>query len=328
MGACIGEAVAGKKLGKKAMLFGALAQSLPDIDAVASFWLDTSSDLLAHRGFTHSILFAVLSTVILGLAAQRVYRRKNIAALTWLLLFGINIFTHLFIDAFNAYGTAWFEPFSHRRISFNTLFVADLLFTIWPLAAFIALLVLKNSSNKRGIWWKAGIGLSVLYLAYSIINKMNVDADVKQSLSQQGIHYEKYLSTPTPLNNWLWFVAAGDSAGFYIGHRSVFDSDEQMEFHYFPRKDSLLKPVQESREVQNLKRFSQGFYTAEKWGDTLVFNDLRFGQMIGWYNPQERFVFHYFLQDYGENDLVVQRGRFAKWNEETIKAMIREIKGN
>ncbi|HLP38350.1 metal-dependent hydrolase, partial [Lacibacter sp.] len=59
LGACIGEAFFEKGFGKKAMLWGALAQSIPDIDFVASFWMGTADDLLAHRGFTHSLLFAV-----------------------------------------------------------------------------------------------------------------------------------------------------------------------------------------------------------------------------------------------------------------------------
>jgi inner membrane protein len=36
-GACIGELFLGKQLGKKAMLWGAITQSLPDIDFVTSF---------------------------------------------------------------------------------------------------------------------------------------------------------------------------------------------------------------------------------------------------------------------------------------------------
>ena len=71
LGACMGEAFAGKKLGKKAMLWGALAQSIPDIDFVASFWMDTSSNLLAHRGFTHSFLFCVIAALFLAFFAER-----------------------------------------------------------------------------------------------------------------------------------------------------------------------------------------------------------------------------------------------------------------
>jgi inner membrane protein len=43
LGACMGEAFAGKKLGHKALIWGAVAQSFPDIDFITSFWMDTSS---------------------------------------------------------------------------------------------------------------------------------------------------------------------------------------------------------------------------------------------------------------------------------------------
>ena len=81
LGACMGEAFAGKQLGRKAMLWGALAQSIPDIDFLASFWMDTASNLLAHRGFTHSFLFCLISGLILALLAERWHRPHNISLL-------------------------------------------------------------------------------------------------------------------------------------------------------------------------------------------------------------------------------------------------------
>ena len=83
LGACMGEAFAGKQLGRKAMLWGALAQSIPDIDFLASFWMDTASNLLAHRGFTHSFLFCLISGLILALLAERWHRPHNISLLKW-----------------------------------------------------------------------------------------------------------------------------------------------------------------------------------------------------------------------------------------------------
>jgi inner membrane protein len=44
----MGEAFAGKTLDRKAMVWGAIAQSFPDIDFVAASWLNTPSALLAH----------------------------------------------------------------------------------------------------------------------------------------------------------------------------------------------------------------------------------------------------------------------------------------
>ena len=74
LGACMGEAFAGKTVGRKAMLWGVLAQSFPDIDFLTAFWTNTTGNLLAHRGFTHSILFCIIITPLLAFFAERWHR--------------------------------------------------------------------------------------------------------------------------------------------------------------------------------------------------------------------------------------------------------------
>ncbi len=328
LGACLGEAFAGKALGKKAMLWGIMAQSIPDIDFVASFWMNTSANLLAHRGFTHSFLFIVLITPLLALLADRFHKPHNIHLLKWIIFFGAAILMHIFLDAFNNYGVGWMEPFSHRRISFNIIYVADPFLSLWPGIACIALLYLKKWNPNRKKWVRFGLGISMLYLSYCVINKIKIHNDVRYILQKQKIHYTRYFTTPAPLQNWLWFVVAGDDNGYYVGFRSLWDSKKEIDFQYFPRNDSLLNSVIDHEDVQLLKRFSQQFYTVEKWNDTLVFNDLRFGQIIGWQNPRENFVFHYFLEHPKDNTLVVQRGRFAKWNWEVILNFLKRIRGS
>ena len=81
IGACVGEAFFEKGFGKKAMLWGALAQRIPDIDFISSIWMNTSEDLLAHRGFTHSILFALLIVPVFAMTADRIHRPHNICLL-------------------------------------------------------------------------------------------------------------------------------------------------------------------------------------------------------------------------------------------------------
>src|SRR5690349_14944871 len=100
LGGCIGEAIAGRKLGKKAIIYGAIAQSIPDIDVVSSSWLNTADDLLAHRGITHSILFAVLASVVLGVVMQKVHRKSAMTQLQWIIFLLIEMFTHITLDAF------------------------------------------------------------------------------------------------------------------------------------------------------------------------------------------------------------------------------------
>ena len=328
IGACMGEAFAGKTVGRKAMLWGALAQSIPDIDFLAPIWMNTIGNLLAHRGFTHSIFFCIIISPVFAWFAERWHRPHNISYKKWLAFFSSVIFVHLFIDAFNNYGVGWFEPFSHYRISFNAIYVADPFFSIWPGIGLLALLLLKRKHKKRIFWWRFGLGMSFLYLSYCVVNKLKMDADARRIFARQHIEHSRYFTTPAPLQNWLWFVVAGNDSGYYVGYRSLFDSKRFMPFEYFPRRDSLLAPVKNSDDLLRLIRFSQQFYTVEKYSDTLVFNDLRFGQVIGWQSPRERFAFHYYLQYPDENALVVQRGRFAKWDWGALRSLWKRIRGN
>ena len=327
LGACIGEAFFEKGFGKKAMLWGALAQSIPDIDFLASLWTTPAEDLLAHRGFTHSITFACLIVPAFALAADRIHRPHNIRFKKWIFFFAIEVFTHLFIDGFNNYGIGWLEPFVHTRFSFNTLYVADPFFSIWPGIAMVALFILGPYSRKRAFWWRLGLYLPVLYLLYCSFNKLQVDGQIRKILAAEHIPSLRYFTTPAPLQNWLWYVVSGDDRGYYVGFHSVFDGQRPIQWQYFPRNDSLLEPVNHHEDLQKLIRFSQQFYTVEKWNDTLVFNDLRFGQIIGWQNPRGKFVFHYQLENPGSNKLVVQRGRFAGWDWEVVKHYLKRISG-
>ncbi len=327
LGACVGEAILGKQLGKRAMLLGAIAQSVPDVDFLAAFWLNASSNLLAHRGFTHSILFAILITPLLALLAERWHRPHNISTGRWMSFFALGIFIHIFTDAFNVYGVGWLEPFSHYRVAFNTLYVAEPFFSIVPGIALAALLILHKKNKRRRSWAKTGLIMPLLYLLFSIFNKLSIDASVRKIAEKKHIPYTRAFSTPTPLNNFLWYVILQNDSGYNIGYRSVFDKKDSIAFTFFPTNKALLQPVANHEDLQHLIRFSQGYYTAEKWQDTLVFNDLRFGQEIGWLDPEARFAFHYYLSHPNDNDLVVQRGRFARWNYAAIKSLLKRIGG-
>ncbi|HNP24249.1 MAG TPA: metal-dependent hydrolase [Panacibacter sp.] len=327
LGACAGELLLGKKLGRPALLWGAIAQSFPDVDFLAATWMSPADNLLAHRGFTHSLLFTALLTPILAILAARWHRSHNISSKEWLRFFALGLMLHIFIDAFNVYGTAWFEPFSDYRVTFNTLYVADIFFSVAPGIAVLAMFFLKKKDKYRRASAVIGLTVPALYLMLGIVNKLAVDADIRRMAAVQEISYKRYFITPTPLNNFLWYVVLENDSGYNIAYRSVFDEETTIDFQFFPRNQHLLSAVKNQPDLPQLLRFSQGFYTAEYWHDTLVFNDLRFGQMIGWSDPHARFVFHYYLQHSAENKLVMQRGRFENWSWAALKALAVRIKG-
>jgi inner membrane protein len=325
LGACIGEAIAGNKMGKKALAIGAVANSLPDIDFVASFWLPLSEELLAHRGFTHSLLFVILAAPLLAIASKRLWESTEMTTNQWGWFWGIQMLVHLFIDAFNNYGTGWLEPFSHVRISFNTMYVADPLFTIWPLLGAVLLSIWSQNTVLRKRVAIGAICISSCYLTLGILLKLDNDRHVKKQLASQQIIYNNFMSTPTPLTNMYWYCIAQDDSGFHIGYRSVWSGDKPVPIKYRPQQKWLLANSTKQEDIARLQRFSQGFYTAEKRGDSLLINDLRFGEIIGWANEHANCVFYYYPDYAAANKIVVQRGRVAGWTPEVLADYVRRI---
>ena len=74
LGAACGEATLGRKIGNRALLWGAIGGTLPDLDVLANLFTDEITALAFHRGITHSLLFAVLAPFVLGLLTHRFYQ--------------------------------------------------------------------------------------------------------------------------------------------------------------------------------------------------------------------------------------------------------------
>ncbi|NBX11222.1 MAG: metal-dependent hydrolase [Chitinophagaceae bacterium] len=325
LGACVGEVIAGKKLGKKSWLAGALFQTIPDLDFIAGFWLSPAEDLLAHRGFTHSFLFVILLSFFLATLTKRVGWCAGLSSRGWLFFSFIELLIHVLIDAMNVYGTAWLEPFSHTRFAFNVLFVADPFFTIPLLIAFSLLLFGKMQIKSRQTFSKIALVLSSLYLLYVLILKWQVNTVVVNNLNRKVEKSESYFSTPTPFNPWLWYVVIKREESFQVGYYSVFDHSDSIAFYAVLQQRKLLPLAKSTESIPHLKRFSKGYYALKYIGDTIVFNDLRFGKIMGWANPASPFVFYYYLNKSADNSVVIQRGRMQGWSTKSVMQFIERI---
>ena len=313
--------LAGKKIGKQAMFWGALANNIPDIDVISSTWMSQADSLLAHRGFTHSILFALIFPLLLAFLFSRWHTNKQMYFRDWLLIFASGMFIHIFIDALTCYGTGWFEPFSHKRVTMNVLFVADPFYTISLLLSFFVLLFMKTKKSSRKTWAGVAIWISSLYIGYALINKIIIDKDFKNELARQNISFDKYFTTPAPLNNFLWYVVARNDTGFYIGYHSIFDKHNEINLNFRPRNEQLLSTIPVNEDLQVLKIFSKDYYTLQKTNDTIFMSDIRFGTLGGWADSTADFVFRYSLEKNADNDLVIQRGRFKSVSKEALTSL-------
>jgi len=73
LGAAVGEAVLGRKLGNRALLWGAIAGTIPDLDVIPGAFMEPIDNLIFHRGATHSLLFAFIAPVFFSWLATRFY---------------------------------------------------------------------------------------------------------------------------------------------------------------------------------------------------------------------------------------------------------------
>lgn len=90
---------------------------LPDADVIGYFLGIRYGDMLGHRGFTHSLLFALLIAVLATVAAFPAVQRFT--KHWWLLIgcFFAAAASHGILDAMTdgGYGIAFFSPFSNTR---------------------------------------------------------------------------------------------------------------------------------------------------------------------------------------------------------------------
>ena len=71
LGAAVGELVLGKKVGNKAMLYGAIAGTIPDLDVLSRSFMSDLSANEVHRGVTHSLLFCLVMAPFLGMWVKK-----------------------------------------------------------------------------------------------------------------------------------------------------------------------------------------------------------------------------------------------------------------
>ena len=295
LGAAVGEACLGKKLGNKAALWGAVFGVVPDLDVLASPFVNNVQELAIHRGITHSILFSVVMAPLFGWMLYRYYN-KEVPWRNWSLMVFLALITHIFIDACTNYGTQVFQPFTNYSVSFNTIFIIDPFYTIPLLVGVITALLLNSTSTKRRWANYVGLGISSLYMLSGFLIKAHVDSVFEENFSQQNIEVERFISTPMPFTEFLWVTYAQEDDKIYAGLYSIFDDNRQVNFQEVDMNSSLIRKYDDQLPVERILWFSHGYYAASEKEGKLLMHDLRFGRADLWLQNQPApFVWNYEL---------------------------------
>jgi len=128
LGAAVGEVVLGKKIGNKAMLWGAIAGTIPDLDVYQSLLYDSLKANELHRGISHSLLFSICMAPFLAWLARTKEKWSLVGFITVILAY----------------------PF----ITISSSTVSLVLFVVWALVVFFILRNKYTENASQKDWTK------------------------------------------------------------------------------------------------------------------------------------------------------------------------------
>jgi inner membrane protein len=221
----------------------------------------------------------MLAGPVLGWLFTRLYKNRY-ERHTWVKLWTLAIVTHPMLDMFTNYGTQFLWPFDWR-ITFNTVFVIDPLYTIPFMIFLIIALFYKRHNPKRTKWNKAGLIWSCSYLLWGVLLKLILLAQAPTYFQSGGISVNRVMVTPMPLTSFYWEMIGEDDSNYYVGYKSLFSGFKKEDIEIVPKNHLLLHSLKwsDKNRSEQLRHITNDFYAMEKKNDTVICYDMRFGTM-------------------------------------------------
>ncbi|MDO6675028.1 metal-dependent hydrolase [Tenacibaculum sp. 1_MG-2023] len=323
LGAAVGEAVLGKKVGNKAMLYGAIAGTIPDLDVYIGKLFDTVTALEIHRGFTHSIFFAIVFGWIFGWLIS--LYEKNASTKEWAQLMFWGFLTHPILDAHTTWGTQLFWPLD-IRLAFKNIFVIDPLYTLPFLVFLLMAMFQRKGTAKRTKYNNLGLIISSSYMAITLVIKGVTYTKFSHALEEQGISYKEIETKPTPFNTILWSANVETDDAYLIGYYSFFDT-KPIEFYSYPKNHHLLNDYKNNVSVKRLIKITKGWYTISEKNNLIYLNDLRFGLLSVAPNFQQ-FAFSFEIAEKHNKIVINEVPRDREEAKQLLKDLWIRIQGN
>lgn len=271
LGAAIGEAILGKKIGNKGVIVGAIVATIPDLDVILYLYYDKFEMLSIHRGFSHSIAFSFLGAFLITFVLSKSRWMQDVKFNTLLLFTWLCLFTHMLLDTFTAYGTQLLLPFSDKRLGFDSINVIDPIYTMTLIIGLILSLWFYKAKIKSTIFNNYGLLISSLYLIFTLVNKERVKSKISDRMAIENIEYSSMLTMPVGIANINWYgVAKGRDSIYMLKHSILFDTDNPIEA--FPINEEYLNQIDDNI-AKKMRWFAKGFYTVDKEDEKIrIFN--------------------------------------------------------
>ena len=305
LGSSVGYAVLGSKVGRKAIIWGAILGTLPDLDVLIPFD-DAVAAFTYHRSFSHSLFVHLLVSPIIVWLILKVHSGMEAFKQRWFWLVFLCLSTHAILDSFTVYGTQLLWPFTEYPFGVSNLFIVDPLVTL-PLILGVAIALLPKVSLCTAYRSNnLGLAISGIYICWSLIAKVYIDNKVELALAERAIEYEGYVSTPAPFTTLLWRVVVMSDGKYYEGYASVFDNPSDVSLDEYATYPELLAELQTEWGIGRLQWFTQGFYSVRQKDQDVILSDLRMGIECA-------YVFNFKVAEQNEDGIKV--GSFEKFTQ-------------
>ncbi|WP_087016233.1 metal-dependent hydrolase [Thaumasiovibrio subtropicus] len=270
LGAVVAGAVAGKQCNAKVLLAGAALGTLPDLDVVLSYG-DPVTDMVKHRGFSHSLLILFPLSLLLAKLCH-LWLTPSWSFKKLLVLISAVLITHPLLDAFTTYGTQLLWPFE-IYFAVSSIFIIDPLYTLPLLLVILMALWQRDKAASR---CRAGLVVTTLYLAWSIIAMGMIESRTRDSLVELGYERDQPLFlTPTPFNTVLWRIVVLDDEQYLEGLASLLDSDPKVDF--LVRERGSWPFAHQPDVLQAQLKFAGDYVRYQVDEERVVVADLRMG---------------------------------------------------
>ncbi|MDR6968553.1 inner membrane protein [Flavobacterium arsenatis] len=323
LGIATAELCAGEKLQRKTFLYGAILGTIPDLDVVVGQFMNPVDGVAIHRGLSHSLLFFIGLSPMLGWAISKFEKGKISFKSATTMAFWCLI-THVLLDLFTSWGTQIFWPIPDR-IALKTIFVIDPLYTL-PLMVSLMMAWRKKTFSLRKKYVLRGIYISSLYLLLTSGLKLYALNQFEDALKKQKIEYSTLIVKPTAFNCILWNANVATNNAYLLGDFSLFDS-KPITFETYAKNNKLTKELEGNPDFETLKEVSEGWFIVTKIDNLYYFNDLRFGLLTK--DPrQPQFAFSYVFKEENSKLKAYEVPKQKRDGKALMKGIFNRIKGN
>ncbi len=289
LGAAVGHAVLGRRLGKAAMALGFVGGVLPDLDVLLVESRQSLDYWHYHRGITHSLLFGpLLALPLAGLAATVGRWRRCAAPLShWYLFWLLVLVTHPLLDLATHWGTAILTPFSETRFGVPALPVIDPVYTLILLTA-LGLAVGRGARTASARHLVLGaLAVSTLYAGMGWGQHLKAERLAAADLDARGIAAAEVHAYTTMFSPWLRRLVAVTPEAHLVGFVSTL-RPQPIAWTSVPRDhaaEARVAVLDGTRAAAIYGRFATGprhvalqpHAGNPAGGQELMLHDLRFG---------------------------------------------------